>query len=134
MRTPAHDIVHTITDWYDGARGGIADLDGVPHYYECRWDDATNDWSDVYLLNRIDEETFRLAMEDWQIWLRWRKAFDEGRTNLETHPALPEDRQRHNELEEVLAKRLVINDESLIQAKGEFLYGQPTLVKWSVLR
>ena len=133
MQTSEFEIIHTITDWYDGARGGLADLGGVPHYYECRWDDATDDWSEVYLLNRIDEETFRFAMEAWAIWLRWRKAFDEGKTKQETHPALPKDRARHNKLEEVLAQRLVIKDEALIKAKGEFKYGEPTLVKWTVV-
>ena len=133
MQTSEYEIVHTITDWYDGARGGIADINGAPHYYECRWDDATDDWSEVYLLNRIDQETFRLAMEDWAIWLRWRKAFDEGRTKQETHPALPEDRARHTEIAAILAQRLVIREEALIRAKSEFIYGEPTLVKWTVV-
>lgn len=133
MAESGYDIVHTITDWYDGARGGIADLSGKPHYYECRWDEAKDDWSEVYLLRQIDDETFRLALEDWEIWLRWDAAFREGRTTQDTHPALPEDRTRHTELAEVLTGRLVITPEKLIKAKGKFQYGQQTLVKWRVI-
>jgi hypothetical protein len=133
MDNPDYEIVHTMTDWYDGARAGIANLNGVPHYYECRWDDTKSRWSEVYLLNKIDDETFQLAIEDWQIWLRWEKAFHEGRTTQETHPALPEDRERHKELEEILARRLVIYEKGIVKAKGEFEYGQQTLVKWSVV-
>jgi hypothetical protein len=72
-------------------------------------------------------------MEDWAIWLRWRKAFDEGQAKQETHPALPEDRARHTEIEAILAKRLVIRQEAVIRAKSEFKYGEPTLVKWTVV-
>ena len=133
MAVSGYDVVYTITDWYDGPRGGVTGLNDEPHYYGCRWDEAMGDWSDVYLLTRIDDETFRLALEDWQIWLRWEAAFHEGRTPLETHPALPEDRERHNELERVLVERLVINPDACIKAKAEFKFGQPTLVRWSVV-
>jgi hypothetical protein len=133
MSESDYDTVHTITDWYDGPRGGVADLNGEPHYYESRWDEARDDWSEEYLLNRIDNETLRLALEDWQIWLRWEAAFHEGRTPRETHPALPEDRARHNELEKVLAERLVINPDACVKAKAEFKFGKPTLVRWSVV-
>jgi len=133
MLEPDFDIVHTITDWYDGARGGIATLEGKPHYYECRWDEEKDEWSEVYLLQQIDDETFRLAMEDWGIWLRWEAAYREGRTSHDTHPALPEERARHNELASILSDRLVISPESATKAKGDFQYGQPTLVKWTVV-
>ena len=127
------DIVHTITDWYDGARAGVADLDGHPHYFECHWDASKDDWSEVYLLQPIDDETFKLAMEDWQIWLRWRQAFDDGRATIETHPALPHDKVRHEQLAIVLKPKLVISPNAHIKARGEFKYGQPTLVRWSVV-
>jgi hypothetical protein len=133
MPSSEYDIVHTITDWYDGARAGVADLHGEPHYYEGRWDEAKGDWSEVYLLNRIDEETFRLAMEDWHIWKRWQAAFRKDTATQDTHPALPADRARHDELAEILASRLVIRGDKLIKAKAEFKYGEPTLVRWSIV-
>lgn len=133
MVVSRYDIIHTITDWYDGPRGGVASLNDKPHCYECRWDEASDDWSEVYLLSPIDDETFRLALEDWQIWLRWEAAFREGKTPHETHPALPEDRARHNELKRVLADRLVINPDECIKAKVEFKFGEPALVRWSIV-
>jgi len=30
----AWDRVHTVNDYYDGPRRGIADVDGVPYIYE----------------------------------------------------------------------------------------------------
>ncbi|HEY0427514.1 MAG TPA: hypothetical protein VGC76_06885 [Pyrinomonadaceae bacterium] len=125
-----YEIVHTITDWYDGARAGIADLNGVPHYYENQWLEDEQNWSDVYFLKSLDAETFALAIEDWEMWLRWEKAFKEGKTTQETHPVLPEEKQRHEELSQVLVERLIINPETDVRAKADFLYGQPTKVKW----
>ena len=133
MTASGLDIIHTITDWYDGARAGVADLNGKPHYYECRWDEVKDGWSEVYLLKPIDDETFQLAMEDWGIWLRWEAAFREGKTTQETHPVLPEERERHAQLAKVLAERLVIEPYTSIKATGEFKYGQPTLVKWGII-
>lgn len=128
-----YESVHTITDWYDGARKGIADLNGKSHYFENHWNDREQYWSDIYLLQPLDDETFALAMEDWEIWLRWEHAFKEGKTTQETHPTLPEDRERHEKLEKILAERLVVSPETSAQATAEFVYGQPTKVKWRVV-
>jgi hypothetical protein len=45
--------------------------DAQPHAYKSLWDNSEDDWSDAFLLQPIDDETFRLAMEDWDIWNRW---------------------------------------------------------------
>src|SRR5215218_468872 len=63
--------VHTMTDYYDGPRRGIADYDGTPHLYESLFDEDADGYGDVFELRRVDDETFRIAIEDWQIWLRW---------------------------------------------------------------
>lgn len=121
-----------ITDWYDGARKGVADLHGKPHYFENCWDEKKQYWTDVLLLRLLDEETFALAQEDWSIWRRWEQAYKEGRTAQEAHPCLPDDRARHLELEALLSKRLVTAIENDVQATAEFVYGEGALVKWSV--
>lgn len=116
----AHETVHTVTDYYDGPRGGIADFRGGPHTYESLWEHSEDDWSDAFLLHPIDEETFLLAMEDWAIWRRWERAFHHGETDLQTHPALPADRARHDELAAILKPRLQIDRERAIRVRGRF--------------
>ncbi len=128
-----YEIVHTITDWYDGARGGVADLNGEPHYYENLWKEGEDYWSEIYLLKQLDAKTFALVMEDWKIWLRWERAFKEGEATEETHPALPEEKQRHEELTRILAEQLVVFPETSLKATAEFVYGQPTKVKWHMV-
>src|SRR5436190_1448915 len=108
-----YEPVYTMPDWYDGPREGIADLDGRPHHFESQWDDLDRDadgnhQQDSFLLSPVDPQTLAWALEDWAIWLRWGKAFAQGATPRSTHPALPEDRARHEELKKLLEGRLTV--------------------------
>ncbi len=128
-----YEAVHTITDWYDGARSGVADFNGEPHYYENHWNEGELFGGEIYLLKPLDTETFALAMESWNIYLRWEVARQEGRASDETCPTLPEERERYDEIEKTLAERLLVSPETSVQATAEFVYGQPTKVKWRVI-
>jgi hypothetical protein len=116
----SREIVHTVTDYYDGPRGGIADYFGKPHLYSCVWDESADDWSDVFLLQPVDDETFLLAMEDWAIWSRWEQAFHSGETAHATHPALPDERARHDQLSVILTPRLQVDPKRAVRVKGKF--------------
>lgn len=123
--TTEPEKVYTVTDFYDGPRCGIADFQGRPHIYKSLFPDEPAE-ADVFVLQPIDEETFCLAMEDWAIWCRWERAFHSQRTTHDTHPALPEDRLRHDELEAILAPRLRIQNERAFKAQGSFYARTPT--------
>lgn len=121
MRMPErYELVHTMTDYYDGPREGVADFEGAPHVYASEWSDRDDDWADTFLLSPITSDLFRLAMEDWEIWRRWESAFHEGRATRETHPALPEDRARHDELRRLLADQLSVDTQNAVRARAQF--------------
>lgn len=61
------ETVHTVTGYWDGPRSGIANYEEVPHAYEGLFEEVTDEWSDIYWLMPIDNETFLLALEDWII-------------------------------------------------------------------
>jgi hypothetical protein len=113
------EAVHTVIDYYDGPRKGIANYQGFPHFYECVFDATQDDYSDLYQLTPIDEQVFQLALEDWGIWKRWEAAYHSGQTDLETHPALPKDRSRHEELKSILDIALQSSPKAIIRA-GKF--------------
>lgn len=137
-----YERVHTMTDYYDGPRGGIADYDGIPHIYESMWGDTADNYADVFRLSPVAPDVFALALEDWQIWSRWETAFHQGNTTHKTHPALPNDRPRHKELERLLKDKLAIDDNNTVLANADFRprtdsdwsgYGfRPLEVKWSL--
>ena len=64
---PGFEAVFTVRVYYDGPRSGIANYQGKPHFYDCIFDEAKDDYSDEYWLTPIDSATFELAMEDWEI-------------------------------------------------------------------
>lgn len=114
------EIVYTVTDWYDGPRRGIANYQGKPHLFESEWRDGENLDADTFLLVPIEPEVFALALEDWRIWRRWEAAFHQGKTLQETHPALPEDRNRHEQLINLLEGRLIVDMTKAMRRKAEF--------------
>lgn len=138
------EVVHTVTDYYDGPRCGIADFDGKPHVYESMWDDGSDNYSDVFRLSPVSDSLFSLALEKWTIWRRWETAFHCGEAPQDTHPALPADRTRHDELQQLLEGQLTIDDDNFVCATGEFRpriddswsgYGmRPLEVEWSRTR
>jgi hypothetical protein len=109
-----------MTDYYDGPRAGIAPFDGVPYFYESEWADGENTETDVFRLSPVPQDVLRLALEDWQIWRRWEAAFYRGETTKDTHPALPEDRARHDELATLLKDRTSVDASKAIRALGTF--------------
>lgn len=109
-----------MSDWYDGPIGGVADYRGRPHLYEAQWDDEVEQFGPRFLLSPLDDATRDLAIEDWEIWLRWDAAFKAGATDESTHPALPAERARHEQLQVELALRLVIDPAQSFVMFGEF--------------
>ena len=105
----AWDRVYTVNDYYDGPRLGIADVDGVPNVYEAEFDHSTDEYGDTFFVSPVDEGLLALVLEDWEIWLRWHSAFKRGEVTVESHPALPEDRQRHEALKIAIGDRLRVD-------------------------
>jgi len=117
---PGFEAVFTITDYHDGPRKGIANYHGQPHFYECIFDDAKDDYSELFWLTPLDAKTFQLAMEDWDIWRRWESAFHSGKTDRSTHPALPNEADRHSELKRILDGYLATDPDKGITRVGRF--------------
>jgi hypothetical protein len=125
---PGYEAVFTVTDYHDGPRKGIANFQGQPHFYECIFDDAKDDYLESFRLTPLDKETFQLAMEDWNIWRRWESAFHSGKTDQSTHPALTNEAARHEELKRILDGLLVANPDNAITRVGRFeVLGDPSL-------
>jgi len=116
----AFERVYTMTDYYDGPRRGIASFRGTPHEYVAEFDHSKDDHAETFELRPVDAETLRLALEDWEIWLRWDDAYKAGHVTLDTHPALPTERVRHDEIAPVLAARLAALPGPAIRASGTF--------------
>jgi hypothetical protein len=65
-----YEKVHTMTDYYDGPRGGVADFNGLPVIYQSEFTDIDSKKADIFLLQPIGEQALQHALEGWEIWLR----------------------------------------------------------------
>ena len=127
------DRVYTVNDYYDGPRLGIADVDGVPHIYEAEFDDSSDEYGDTYFVSPVDESLLALVLEDWEIWLRWDSAFKRGAVSVESHPALPQDRERHEALKIAIGNRLRVDRAHAKYLKARFetsRHDGGTIVEW----
>jgi len=139
----AYEVVHTMTNFWDGPRKGIANFQGQPHLYQSDYKDLESECSDTFWLMSVDSQTFALALEDWEIWRRWETAFHSGETSIDTHPALPQDRARYAEIQTLLKGRLELNPACAIRAQANFRTRDdpswngkgwaPLEVQWSVV-
>ena len=103
----AYERVHTVSDYYDGPREGLADYIGTPHRYKCEWDEVADDWADTFELTPIDAETFRLAIERWHIWRTWERAFHSGQAAQDSHPGYGGKNARYDELGSLIELRML---------------------------
>lgn len=112
--------VYTVHDDWDGPISGFSDFDGVPHAYRSVFRDDLDDYDPRYHLWPVGTEVLALALEDWEIWNRWQDAFYAGETTVSTHPALPADAPRHQEIRPVIEEALKIPEEGCRLATAEF--------------
>jgi hypothetical protein len=117
---PGYEQVFTVTEYYDGPRKGIANFRGQPHFYDCLFDKTRGEYSDLYRLTPIPQRIFELAMEDWTIWKRWEDAFNSGKAAIESHPALSQDRGRHEEIRAILDPVLTTDTAICVTQRGSF--------------
>ena len=119
--------VFTVTDFFDGPLEGIANFQGMPHAFRRMFDYQRDEYSDIYQLKPIDADTLRLALEQWGIWLRWQTAFHRGEVGQESHPALPAERDRYDQLKRILAPALEVPEDSALKAIGSLQDGMKML-------
>ncbi len=135
--------VLTVSEYYDGARQGIANFNAVPHFYDCIWSSEQDEYSDVYHLTPIQKSVLDDALEEWAIFRRWELAFHTGEATIDTHPGLPAGSARSKELRGRLDEALKTDTEICVSRRGEFKpisdpnaprgVLAPMLVKWSEL-
>jgi hypothetical protein len=126
-----YELVHTVWDYYDGPRSGIADYAGAPHHYVCEFDDEKDDYTERFLLRPIDSATFERVKEQWKRWRTWELAFQLGERDKSSHPALPGQDDAYAQLGIEIKSEIDSLSTAPIVAGGVFRArsGQPELPK-----
>jgi hypothetical protein len=98
--------VHTVWEYFDGPRTGLADYCGRPHYFVCNFDSGADGYSDSFTLAHVDDETFALALKEWAIWREWETAFHAGTATQDSHPGFKGNNPTYDAYKAELKKRL----------------------------
>jgi hypothetical protein len=120
MMIMSYETVYTVEDFYDGPRSGFADYRGIPHHYSSNWDEKRDDWADDFTLTPVDDLTLSLALESWEIWLRWEDAFHRGQVPQDSHPGFGGKDTRYDELKVLVRERLARSKANSRLVRGLF--------------
>ncbi|MGK5557319.1 hypothetical protein ACSNOI_37495 [Actinomadura kijaniata] len=92
--------VHVELSRYDGPVKGLADVDGVPHYFERLGLDA---FEDPYAVWPASEGAVAMEREQWAIYISWLRRYEAGEADGDGHPGAGGVDARYDELESLLA-------------------------------
>lgn len=95
--------VHVELDWYDGPRGGLADVEGVAHYFQAVHSYSRGEPDDEYFVWPASETTLAMEREAWTIFVDWNARYETGAATTDTHPAIEGANARYDELTALLA-------------------------------
>jgi hypothetical protein len=118
------ETVYAIFDAYDGPIEGVADYQGIPHYFWRIFDKTNDDWTESYTLQKLTPQANECARRKYELWRRWRDAFQEGRVSLTSHPVFPEDHSDYEEAKQRLSILLEENPNPKFQREGRFIVSE----------
>ena len=100
MRT--FERVHVELDWHDGPREGIADVDGLAHYFQGH-EYQNSDEFDEYAVWPAGDDVLALEREQWAIFVDWDQRFKAGALGPDSHPGHGGIDARYDELTALLS-------------------------------
>lgn len=104
LRSDGFERVYVELDWYDGPRAGLADVEGVVHYFRAVHDYNHGDEADDdYYVWSASGDVVALEREQWAIFVGWNARYEAGVASVESHPGHGGIDARYDELEALLA-------------------------------
>jgi hypothetical protein len=115
--------VYVENDWYDGPRAGLANVDGVPHYFQTTHDYAHPDApDDEYFAWPATQATLALEQEQWRIFTSWNDRYEARTATGESHPGHGGVDRRYDELQTTLTpSRTPPDDARILIGEWKFL-------------
>lgn len=135
--------VYVENEWYGGPRSGIADIKGFPHRFKSYFDETEDEYQETFAVWPVEENTLRLEVEQWCIFVEWNVRSEAGELNSQTHPGIGGLDPRWDELERLLknsrssipahALTALAEYERIERASRYELSGPDYMLKWCVL-
>lgn len=94
--------VYVESDWYDGPRAGVADVDGAPHRFKALFDETDDDYLGTFLVWPINHEDLALEIEQWRIFVEWNTRYEADLATVASHPGHGGVSRRYDEIDATL--------------------------------
>jgi hypothetical protein len=118
--SPQH--VYVENEWFDGPMVGVADVDGKPHRFFRRFDDAEDEYMGTFLVWPIEDAELKLEQEQWQIFAAWNEEYEAGRVGVDSHPGHPGTNERWGEIDALLKSNRVSAPENATPAAARVVH------------
>lgn len=106
-----YERVYVELDWDSGPRKGVADIDGVPHYFEG-WAFDQGSVIDKYVVWPVGPDALAMERASWVIFVEWNDRYEAGATGADTHPGQGGISARYDELQDLLAPHRVAPEDA----------------------
>ncbi|GAB3147234.1 hypothetical protein GCM10027290_30210 [Micromonospora sonneratiae] len=125
LKKPRFEPVHVELDWYDGPQAGLADVDGVVHYFHTvHYAVGDSEPDDDYYVWPASDVAVAWEREQWAIFVDWNARYEAGTTEVESHPGHGGVDSRYDELTELLAPcRMIPDGARRLTAEWQWLSG-----------
>jgi hypothetical protein len=109
-------------EWYDNPRTGIAIVNGQPHRFRSKWDEAEDENLGSFFVWPIGEEELALEQEQWNIFVEWNDRYEAGEAEADSHPAQKGTNKRWDEIEVLLANQRASAPHSALRARAQMVH------------
>jgi hypothetical protein len=82
----ATERVYVELEWCDGPIAGVADVNGAPHRFKRRFDEAADEYANLFHVWPIGDEPLRLEIEQWRLFVDWNALYEAGQAATDSHP------------------------------------------------
>ena len=96
------ELVYFVLGYWDQPRDGIADFRGALHRFACSFDEALDDYPDLYLLRPIGREALLLELEAHQLYYRHGPCPEMSHPAGQSLPSFSEAKPRFDAIQEEL--------------------------------
>jgi hypothetical protein len=114
------DKVHTVFDFWDCPRSGIASFNGKFHKFECVFDEKNDEYSNIYRLKELCNETLILFNKEKELKKKWDNKIYKSNEDKASFPILPEDKDEYELIKNELEIKLKINESNSFKQIARF--------------
>ena len=105
------ESIHVELDWYDGPQAGLADVDGVVHYFHTvHYGIGDGEPDEEFYVWPASEVAVAAECEQWAIFVEWNDRYEAGTADSDTHPDQGGVHLRYDELTELLVPHRKVPD------------------------